>query len=160
MSLGEKLQALRALCTYFGVTTDYLIWDGAANAAQERAHAAPPFSASGAARKAERDARRERIRSFVRQNGHWAGYAVAVIGGALLLRSLISLAVMYAVMKKGMNFGGLSDELFFAGLDEGVIGLYLTAALPYLLLYVLMIVGGLFFARWYRKKREGQDDDL
>lgn len=156
---APDLDRLRVLCAYFGVTTDYLIWDGAENAAQERAHAAP-YSATGAERRAERDARRERIRSFVRQNGHWAGYAVAVIGGALLLRSLISLAVMYAVMKKGMSFGGLSDELFFAGLDEGVIGLYLTAALPYLLLYVLMIVGGVFFARWYRKKREGQDDDL
>ena len=27
MTLGEKLKMLRAICTYFAVTTDYIIWE-------------------------------------------------------------------------------------------------------------------------------------
>lgn len=151
------LEKLRAVCTFFGVTTDYLIWDSASDAPRG---AVGGDGRGDAWKRAERSARRERLRSAVRKNGHWAGYAAAIVAAALLVRTLTALLSMYAVMKKNFEQLGIySDGAIFERFDA----VYLAAALPYLLLYAAMIVLGLLFARWYRRRqKEGESghDDL
>lgn len=154
--LGEStpdLDKLRALCAFFGVTSDYLIWEE---------QTAPPAGSVG---QVDYGARKARIRSFVRQNGEWAGYIVAILGGALLLRSLLSVAAVCLVFEGG---AAVREALGSAGLGEMMPGSFygasLAASVPYLLLYAAMIVGGLVFARWYKKRRkergEAPHDDV
>lgn len=147
--LGEStpdLDKLRALCAFFGVTSDYLIWEGQA--------APTPAAPSGA--RTDYGARKARIRAFVRQNGSWAGYAVSILGAALLLRALLSMAAVYLVVEssnaaarealEGFGLGELMPTPFYSA--------SLTASVPYLLVYAAMIVGGLVFSRWYKKRRQ------
>lgn len=152
------LERLRALCTFFGVTTDYLIWEHASDAPRG---AAGGDGRGDAWKRAERIARRERLRGTVRKNGYWAGYAAAILGAALLLlRTLTALLSMYAVMKKNFEqFGIDAAEDMLSQFDS----VYLSATVPYLVLYAALIVLGLCFARWYRtrqEKGERQRDDL
>ena len=128
------LDKLRAICTYFGVTTDYLIWEneediptGSAKAtAEEKKPAEPP--------------KRENVRETLRKNADWAGYALAIIGTALLLRLLVSIVVM-------LSLGGW--DAFPA---------VLRTCLPHILAYAVLIVGGIFLARRLKKKGESNDD--
>ncbi len=126
------LDKLRAICTYFGVTTDYLIWEneneediptGSAKAAAEAKESAEPL-------------KRENIRETLRKNADWAGYALAIIGAALLLRLLVSIVVM-------LSLGGW--EAFPA---------VLRTCLPHILAYAVLIAGGIFLAHRLKKRGE------
>ncbi len=133
------LDKLRAICTYFGVTTDYLIWESEEDA--------PPHTAQKKTEGADYAARRERVRTLVRTNSHWAGYLLAIIGTAMLLRILAGLVMQ-------MIFLGVGDDGFF----EVVFPSLAAAYVPYLLIYAVMIAGGLLLARWLKKKEETYDD--
>lgn len=73
---APDLDRLRAICTYFGVTTDYLIWDE------------PEDAPRGAEEARSREAQKKPLRETVREHGEWAGYALAIVGGLLLARWL------------------------------------------------------------------------
>ena len=67
---APDLDRLRAICTYFGVTTDYLIWDE------------PEDAPRGAEKARSRETQRKPLRETVREHSEWAGYAVAILGAA------------------------------------------------------------------------------
>ena len=73
------LDKLRTICTYFGVTTDYLIWENEEDVLTGGANTAEPM-------------KRENVRETLRRNDYWAGYVLAIIGAALLLRLLVSIS--------------------------------------------------------------------
>lgn len=138
------LDKLRAICAYFNVTTDYLIWEERGDAPRTSAQR-PDYTA-----------RRERIRAFVHRNGHWGGYLVALIGAVNLIDSLLSLLALHAFQKSaesGMALDGVDVTV------SGVGTMVFNAYLPYLLLYAALTVGGLLLARRLKRKEE-EDDDL
>ena len=147
------LDKLRAICTYFGVTTDYLIWeneeDAPVGASSASSDAAEPASAEP-----EHSEKRETIRAAVRRNGYWAGYIAAIIGGAMLLRTLIGLITVLSLMSAAD--GEIPEELHFFW--EGPV----RVMLPSIIGYLVLLAGGLAFAWWYRKKQRKQEenDDL
>lgn len=69
---APDLDRLRAICTYFGVTTDYLIWDE------------PEDALRGAEKARSRETQRKPLREMVREHSEWAGYAVAILVGAFV----------------------------------------------------------------------------
>ena len=141
------LDKLRAICAYFGVTADYLIWEKAEDAPTDSASAASGAAEPGSSEK------RERIRAAVRRNGYWAGYIAAIIGGAMLLRTLIGLITVLSLMSAAD--GEIPEELSFFW--KGPV----RVMLPSIIGYLVLLAGGLAFAWWYRKKqkkRENNDD--
>ena len=56
------------------MTTDYLIWENEEDVPTGGANTAEPM-------------KRENVRETLRKNADWAGYALAIIGAALLLRA-------------------------------------------------------------------------
>ena len=84
--------------------------------------------------------KREKVRETLRKNADWAGYALAIIGAALLLRLLVSIIVM-------LSLGGW--DAFPA---------VLWTCLPHILAYAVLIAGGIFLARWLKKRGEKHDD--
>lgn len=142
------LDKLRALSAYFGVTTDYLIWD---DRPAERSAPAPEEAAAP-----ETPAvRKHDIRAFVRKNAHWAGYAVAIVGAALLCRTLFQLLAMSLMFRRYGDLAG--DEGYLAAVFDSLSGL-LSLMLPYLLLYAALLAGGLVFARWYKARLRRQTE--
>ena len=69
---APDLDRLRAICTYFGVTTDYLIWDE------------PEDAPRGAEEARSRETQKKPLRETVREHSEWAGYAVAILVGAFV----------------------------------------------------------------------------
>ena len=69
---APDLDRLRAICTYFGVTTDYLIWDE------------PEDAPRGAEKARSQETQRKPLRETVREHSEWAGYAVAILVGAFV----------------------------------------------------------------------------
>lgn len=69
---APDLDRLRAICTYFGVTTDYLIWDE------------PEDAPRGAEEARSQEAQKKPLRETVREHSEWAGYAVAILVGAFV----------------------------------------------------------------------------
>ena len=65
---------------------------------------------------------------------------LAIIGAALLLRLLVSIIVM-------LSWGG--GDAFPA---------VLWTCLPHILAYAVLIAGGIFLARWLKKRGEKHDD--
>ena len=66
---APDLDRLRAICTYFDVTTDYLIWDE------------PEDAPRGAEEARSRETQRKPLRETVREHGEWVGYAFARAAG-------------------------------------------------------------------------------
>ncbi len=116
------LDKLRTICTYFGVTTDYLIWENEEDVLTGGANTAEPM-------------KRENVRETLRRNDYWAGYVLAIIGAALLLRLLVSIIVM-------LSLGGW--DAFPA---------VLWTCLPHILAYAVLIAGGIFACSLAQKKR-------
>ena len=129
------LEKLKAISQYFGVTADYLLFEEQTE---------PQSTTDAAARKLSED-----IRSFARINGHWVGYAVAIIGTTLLLRVLAGMIAQIILVGSSMAQDGMSGPML-SGLA--------AAYLPYLLAYAAIIAGGLLLARWIKKKEEINDD--
>ena len=89
---APDLDRLRAICTYFGVTTDYLIWDE------------PEDAPRGAEKARSRETQRKPLRETVREHSEWAGYAVAILGAAMLLRALpgmiLQMLLLAAILRR------------------------------------------------------------
>ena len=119
---APDLDRLRAICTYFGVTTDYLIWE----------------------------TQRKPLRETVREHSEWAGYAVAILGAAMLLRALPGMILQMLLLGRNVAPGAATNGSALLGL--------LSMYLPYLAVYALAIVGGLLLARWLKKRKEAHDD--
>lgn len=148
------LDKLRAICTYFGVTTDYLIWEDPENAPQ----------GSDPTQKADdHAARREATRAFVRENGHWLGYALSIVGAVQLCRMVFPRLALWIAMRSYQRqweaFPEVAEQYNEA--FSQTISTFGTVLLPYYLLYGAMIVGGLLLARWMKKRskeRKAHDD--
>lgn len=112
------------------MTTDYLI--------RENEEDIPSGSAKAAAeeKKSAESPKREKVRETLRRNDYWAGYVLAIIGAALLLRLLVSIIVM-------LSLGGW--DAFPA---------VLWTCLPHILAYAVLIAGGIFLARRLKKRGE------
>lgn len=146
------LDKLRILCAFFSVTTDYLIWEDQRAAPSG---SAAPTGWTDATRRVDGAHKRD-IRAFARKNGKWVGYTVAILGGALLLRSLLSIAAFYMLFESSNSaaYNALGDVGLGELMPESFYSATLSATIPYLLLYAALIVGGLVFARWYRKRQQ------
>ena len=128
---APDLDRLRAICTYFGVTTDYLIWDEPEDARS-------------------RETQKKPLRETVREHSEWAGYAVAILGAAMLLRALPGMILQMLLLGSNIAPGAATNGSALMGL--------LSMYLPYLAVYALAIVGGLLLARWLKKRKEAHDD--
>ena len=135
---APDLDRLRAICTYFGVTTDYLIW--------ERPEDAP----QGAEKAPSQQTQRKALRETVREHSEWAGYAVAILGAAMLLRALPGMILQLILLGGNMAPDATADR-------SALLGLF-SMYLPYLAVYAAVIVGGLLLARWLKKRKEAHDD--
>ena len=135
---APDLDRLRAICTYFGVTTDYLIWDE------------PEDAPRGAEKARSRETQRKTLRETVREHSEWAGYAVAILGAAMLLRALPGMILQMLLLGSNIAPGAATNGSALLGL--------LSMYLPYLAVYALAIVGGLLLARWLKKRKEAHDD--
>lgn len=142
---APDLDRLRAICTYFGVTTDYLIWDEPEDAPRG-AEEAP----RGAEEARSREAQKKPLRETVREHSEWAGYAVAILGAAMLLRALPGMILQMLLLGSNIAPGAATNGSALLGL--------LSMYLPYLAVYALAIVGGLLLARWLKKRKEAHDD--
>ncbi len=142
---APDLDKLRAIYTYFGVTTDYLIWEN-----QEDA----PRGSDAAQKTVDHAARRESTRAFVRENGHWLGYLMAIVGVVQLFRLLLPRLAMWVAMRSYQSQWELFPEVADQYTDafSQAISTLGTVMLPYLLLYAVLIVGGLLLARYLKKK--------
>ena len=134
---APDLDRLRAICTYFGVTTDYLIWD-------------EPEDAPGAEKARSREAQKKPLRETVREHSEWAGYTAAILGAAMLLRALPGMILQMLLLGSHIAPGAATNGSALLGL--------LSMYLPYLAVYALAIVGGLLLARWLKKRKEAHDD--
>lgn len=143
------LDKLRAICTYFGVTTDYLIWERTEDAPGQNAGQSAP----DAGNKAEHAARRESVRTAVREHGYWAGYVIAIIGGALMVRMLISLLTFYSFAR---------DAVFDLADLPDMMRMPLRVMVPNLACYAAMLFGGLALGWWLKKRKREREthDDL
>lgn len=135
---APDLDRLRAICTYFGVTTDYLIWDEPGGRAAGRRGSALPGDTEKAAAGDGAGAQR------------MAGYAVAILGAAMLLRALPGMILQMLLLGSNIAPGAATNGSALMGL--------LSMYLPYLAVYALAIVGGLLLARWLKKRKEAHDD--
>ncbi len=120
------------------MTTDYLIWDEPEDAPQ------------GAEEARSREPQRKPLRETVREHSEWAGYAVAILGAAMLLRALPGMILQMLLLGRNVAPGAATNGSALLGL--------LSMYLPYLAVYALAIVGGLLLARWLKKRKEAHDD--
>ena len=105
------LDKLRTICTYFGVTTDYLIWENEEDVLTGGANTAEPM-------------KRENVRETLRRNDYWAGYVLAIIGAALLLRAAEGSRILPEKLKNsGIRVTDVPDvpaaHLGLCGADRG-----------------------------------------
>lgn len=119
------------------MTTDYLIWDE------------PEDAPRGAEKARSRETQRKPLRETVREHSEWAGYAVATLGAAMLLRALPGMILQMLLLGSNIAPGAATNRPALLGL--------LSMYLPYLAVYALAIVGGLL-ARWLKKRKEAHDD--
>jgi len=94
--------------------------------------------------------RESRCGETVREHSEWAGYAVAILGAAMLLRALPGMILQMLLLGSNIAPGAATNGSALLGL--------LSMYLPYLAVYALAIVGGLLLARWLKKRKEAHDD--
>ena len=90
----------------------------------------------------------EQLKTFGRRWGWLGGYAIAAIGAVWLVTTLI---IVFA----GSNMlGGIGAfmETGVAGMVTGFGLAYYAVAAIQILLYLAMIVGGIWLARWLKRK--------
>lgn len=120
------------------MTTDYLIWDE------------PEDAPRGAEKARSREAQKKTLRETVREHSEWAGYTVAILGAAMLLRALPGMILQMLLLGSNIAPGAATNGSALLGL--------LSMYLPYLAVYALAIAGGLLLARWLKKRKEAHDD--
>lgn len=90
----------------------------------------------------------EQLKAFGRRWGWLGGYAIALIGAVRLVTTLI------VVFAGGSMLGGIGSfmETGVAGMVTGFGLAYYAIAIIQILIYLAMIVGGIWLARWLKKK--------
>lgn len=129
---------LLPLAKLLGTTVDYLLDDAAAEPHAET----PPQSPS----QTESVGRElwEQLKAFGRRWGWLGGYAIALIGA---VRFITTLVVLFA---GGTALGGIIHADF--GMAAGFGLAYYLIGIVQLAVYAAMIVGGIWLARWLKKK--------
>lgn len=133
---APDLDKLRAICMYFGVTTDYLIWERQEDAPQSTETGQETLHPAGG---------ENLLRTILWEHGEWIGYAIAILGAALLLRTLPGMIVQLLMLIGGET-------------DWSIVWTIAAMYLPHLAVYGIVTAGGLLLARWWKKRREANDD--
>lgn len=128
---------LLPLAKLLGTTVDYLLDDGAAEPRQSEPQPAPQTESVG------RELW-EQLKSFGRRWGWLGGYAIAAIGA---VRFITTLVVLFA---GGTALGGFLHADF--GMAAGFGLAYYAIGLIQMAVYAAMVVGGIWLARWLKKK--------
>ena len=140
---------LLPLARLLHTTVDYLLDDGANQPrAEEPQPQTPPQQSVG------RELW-EQLKTFGRRWGWLGGYAIAAIG-AVRLVTIVATIVIFVRSSGRYIFGDLLDfegEIvqFMLGYMPPLAGIYVVAAI-YILIYLAMIVGGIWLARWLKRK--------
>lgn len=87
----------------------------------------------------------ERVKAFARRYGYWSGYALVVIGALRLVYTLIVLIAAGTMMIPFMDMDTFGVSFGFS------VPYYLISAVQ-ILINVALIVGGLWLARWLKKR--------
>ena len=129
---------LLPLAKLLHTTVDYLLDDSA----QEPRHQAPPQSQSVGRELWEQ------TKVFARRWGWLGGYAIALIGAVRLVTTLVIL------LAGGTLLGGaLSLQVdVINGMVTGFGLAYYVIGIIQMLVYIAMIVGGIWLAKWLRRK--------
>lgn len=128
---------LLPLAKLLGTTVDYLLDDGAAEPRQSEPQPAPQTESVG------RELW-EQLKSFGRRWGWLGGYAIALIGA---VRFITTLVVLFA---GGTALGDFLHADF--GMAAGFGLAYYAIGLIQMAVYAAMVVGGIWLARWLKKK--------
>lgn len=128
---------LLPLAKLLGTTVDYLLDDGAAEPRQSEPQPAPQTESVG------RELW-EQLKTFGRRWGWLGGYAIALIGAVRLVTTLVVL------LAGGTALGGIIHADF--GMVAGFGLAYYLVGIVQLAVYAAMIVGGIWLARWLKRK--------
>ena len=133
---------LLPLARLLGTTVDYLLDDGADEPRTETPPHTQPQSQSVGRELWEQ------LKAFGRRWGWLGGYAIALIGAVRLATTLI---VLFA---GGSMLGGMGGIMHgeLSGMVTGFGLAYYAIAIIQILLYLAMIVGGIWLARWLKRK--------
>ena len=90
----------------------------------------------------------EQLKAFGRRWGWLGGYAIAAVGAVRLVTTLI---VLFA---GGSMLGGMGSMIHgdLAGMVTGFGLAYYAVAMIQIVLYLAMIVGGIWLAKWLKRK--------
>ena len=139
---------LLPLAKLLHTTVDYLLDDTANQPRAEEAQTPPRSQSVG------RELW-EQLKSFGRRWGWLGGYAIALIG-AVRLVTIVATIVIFARSSGRYIFGDLLDfegEIvqFMLSYMPPLAGIYVVAAI-HVLVNIAMIVGGIWLARWLKRK--------
>ena len=136
---------LLPLAKLLGTTVDYLLDDGANEPRTETPPHTQPQSQSVGRELWEQ------LKAFGRRWGWLGGYAIALIGAVRLVTELIFLFAGGSMLGVGRLFFG--EPL--SGVVTGFGLAYYAIAAIQILIYLAMIVGGIWLARWLKRKYGG-----
>lgn len=133
---------LLPLAKLLGTTVDYLLDDTADVPRTEEPRTETPPQTESVGRELW-----EQLKAFARRWGWLGGYAIAILGA---VRFITTLVILFA---GGSALGGFIHADFgIAGMATGFgLAYYLIGAVQ-LLVYLAMIVGGIWLARWLKRK--------
>ncbi len=134
---------LLPLAKLLHTTVDYLLDDGAEEPCAEEPQTQTPPQSQSVGRELW-----EQLKVFGRRWGWLGGYAIAVIGAVRLVTTLVIL------LAGGTMLGGaLSLQVDVIGNMVSGFGLaYYVIGIIQMLVYIAMIVGGIWLAKWLRRK--------
>ena len=157
------LDKLRAICTYFGVTTDYLIWERSEDAPQaaEQKQGGDTRGRSGIFNDALL-----LVMTIVVMAAVWsvarAGFESYtalhfVLGAMAIAAAALAIARLASMLGYLVDLWSTSREYADGG-DWPIVwesaGIWLRHDWPYYLFYLVLIVGGLLLARRLKKRGE------
>ena len=137
---------LLPLAKLLGTTVDYLLDDGAEEPCAEEPQPQTPPQSQSVGRELW-----EQLKAFGRRWGWLGGYAIALIGAVRLVTELIFLFAGGSMLGVGRLFFG--EPL--SGVVTGFGLAYYAIAAIQILIYLAMIVGGIWLARWLKRKYGG-----
>ena len=133
---------LLPLAKLLHTTVDYLLDDGAEEPCAEE----PQTQTSPQSQSVGRELW-EQVKAFGRRWGWLGGYAIALIGAVRLVTTLVIL------IAGGSMLGGMASMPgTVSGMVTGFGLAYYAVAIIQILIYLAMIVGGIWLARWLKRK--------
>lgn len=131
---------LLPLARLLGTTVDYLLDDEANQPRPEEPRTETPPQTESVGRELW-----EQLKAFGRRWGWLGGYAIALIGA---VRFITTLLVLFA---GGTALGGILHMDFY-GVATGFGLAYYVIGIVQLAVYAAMVVGGIWLARWLKRK--------